>query len=262
MRVFMAPSLSHEEARIATGGRLGSVKIGGMAPPALLETVERGPGPSEPADASVIWMHGLGADGHDFEPIIPHLGLPPGLRVRFVFPHAPMIPVSLNMGIVMRAWYDLRGQDLRRIEHDEAGVRRSAAQVEALIAREKARGVPASRIALVGFSQGGAMAMHVGLRHAETLAGIAALSSFLVLRHALPAEASPANRRTPVWVAHGTLDPMVPEESGRLTRDTLLEHGYDVTWRTWPMQHEVCLEEIDELGRFLARRLGGEGGAS
>ncbi|MCE9635980.1 MAG: carboxylesterase [Planctomycetes bacterium] len=221
----------------------------------FLETVEVGPGPGDPTDASVIWMHGLGADGHDFEPIVPYLKLPPSLRVRFVFPHAPMIPVSLNMGMVMRAWYDLAGPDLRRIRHDEAGVRRSAAAIEALIRRERDRGVPAARIVLCGFSQGGAMALHVGLRHQEKLAGVAGLSSFLILADKVATEVSDANRSTSVLVCHGTLDPMVPEEMGRASRDKLVALGYDVTYRTWPMLHEVCLDEMDVLGRWLEARL-------
>lgn len=225
--------------------------------PQLLDCVEVGPRPGDAADASVVWMHGLGADGHDFESIVPELRLPRNLRVRFVFPHATPIPVTLNFGMTMRAWYDLQGSDLRRMRHDEAGIRRSAAAIEALVAREKTRGVPASKIVLAGFSQGGAMAMHVGLRHAETLAGIMALSSFLVLPETLEAEASAANRATPVFVAHGTVDPMVPEASGRATRDTLTRLGWPVEYRTYPMQHQVCLEECRDIGAYLTARLGG-----
>lgn len=226
----------------------------------LLECVEVGPGARAAADASVVWLHGLGADGHDFEPIVPHLGLPDGLRVRFVFPHAPMIPVALNMGMVMRAWYDLRGVSLERIEHDEAGVRRSARHVEALIRRENERGVPSSRIVLAGFSQGGAMAMHVGLRHPERLAGIVALSSFLVLADKVEAEASGANRATPVLVCHGTQDPMVPERMGRASADKLRQLGHDVAYHVFPMAHQVCLEEIELLGEWIAQRLAAEKG--
>lgn len=231
----------------------------------FLETVEVGPGtgvPGDargeagpPADAAVIWLHGLGADGHDFEPVVPHLRLPPSLRVRFVFPHAPVIPVSLNFGMPMRAWYDLRGTSLDRLEHDEEGVRRSAAAIEALVRREVSRGVPTSRIVLCGFSQGGAVALHVGLRYPEAFAGIAALSSFLVFPERLPAEASEANRRTPVLVCHGTLDPMVPERLGRASADRLKDLGWDVGYHRYPMQHEVCAEEMDLLGRWLETRL-------
>ena len=222
----------------------------------LLETVQMETGDGETADASVIWLHGLGADGHDFEPIVPHLGLPPSLRVRFVFPHARAIPVTLNGGMVMRAWYDVHADDVARVRHDEPGVRRSARAIEALLAREKERGVPASRIVLCGFSQGGAMALHVGLRHAETLAGIAALSAYLVLPDTLPDERSPANLRTKILLQHGTLDPMVPEALGRAGRDRLVALGHDVTWGTWPMQHQVCLEEIELLGQWFEERLG------
>ena len=223
----------------------------------LLDCVEVGPRPGEPCDGAVVWMHGLGADGHDFEPIVPHLRLPAGLRVRFVFPHAREIPVSLNMGMVMRAWYDLRGVSLERIEHDEAGVRRSAEEIEALVRRENERGVPASKIVLCGFSQGGAMALHVGLRYPETLAGIAALSSFLILAEKVEAEAHAANRRTKVLVCHGTQDPMVPEGMGRASFDRLRALGYDAEYHRYPMQHEVCMEEIGLLGRWLEARLGG-----
>ena len=208
------------------------------------------------ADAAVLWMHGLGADGHDFESIVPELRLPHSMRVRFIFPHAPMIPVSLNFGSVMRAWYDLKGDDLRRMTHDPEGIRASASALEALLAREKSRGIPAERIVVAGFSQGGAMAMHVGLRHAERLAGIVAMSAFLVLPETLAAEASPANRKTPIFVAHGTMDPMVPESAGRLTKDTLRAAGYDVAYLTYPMQHQVCLEECHALGAFLTKQLG------
>ncbi|HEX9794544.1 MAG TPA: dienelactone hydrolase family protein [Planctomycetota bacterium] len=209
-----------------------------------------------PVRASVVWLHGLGADGHDFEPIVPHLGMRPQDGVRFVFPHAPQIPVSLNMGMRMPAWYDIDEADLRR-RHDAAGIRASALRIEALLAREKRRGVPAERIVLAGFSQGGAMALYVGLRHAETLAGLVALSCYLVLNETLPAEASAANAAVPVFQAHGTLDPMVPIDRGRDARDRLQELGHPVAWHEFPMQHMVCMEEIEALGAFLRDRLGG-----
>ncbi len=162
----------------------------------------------------MIWLHGLGADGHDFEPIVPHLGIPAEAGVRFVFPHAPAIPVTLNMGMVMPAWYDITELDLKK-RHDEAGIRLAASRVEALIARERESGIPSEKIVLAGFSQGGAIAIHTALRHAEPLAGLLALSSYLVLPEALEAERSEANLRLPIFQGHGTLDPMVPVERGR-----------------------------------------------
>jgi len=211
--------------------------------------------PKKTADASVIWLHGLGADGHDFAPIAPRLGLASGANVRFVFPHAPAIPVSLNFGMVMPAWYDIAGPDLRQTRHDEAGIRLSAARIETLIAREKSRGVRAQRIVLAGFSQGGAVALHVALRHAQTLAGLLVLSSYLLLPEKLVAERSDANRRLAILQCHGTNDPMVPEERGRACRDALTSLGWSVRYETWPMEHQVCEEEIDVIGAWLRERL-------
>jgi phospholipase/carboxylesterase len=211
--------------------------------------------PRRKADAAVIWLHGLGADGHDFEPIVPHLGLGADAAVRFVFPHAPAIPVSLNFGMVMPAWYDIAGPDLKRTRHDEAGIRRSAASVETLIARERERGVASERIVLAGFSQGGAIALHVALRHGERLAGLIALSTYLLLEETLAAERSDANRAIPILQCHGTMDPMVPEERGRACRDGLTALGWSVRYETWPMQHQVCDEEIDVIGGWLRERL-------
>lgn len=218
-----------------------------MSDQPLLRCVELGP---EDADATVIWMHGLGASGHDFPPVVPHLGLPPESRVRFVFPHAPRIPVTINMGMVMPAWYDILGMDLRT-RHDEAGIRSSAEHVERLIERERERGVAAERLVLAGFSQGGALALHCGLRHAERLAGILVLSAYLLLPETTAAERSPANAETPILQCHGTFDPMVAESRGRAARDALRELGYTVEYETWPMQHEVCLEEIQRIGAWL-----------
>ena len=200
--------------------------------------------------ASVIWMHGLGADGHDFEPIVPHLRLPRELGVRFVFPHAPAIPVSINMGMVMPAWYDIRDLDLRT-RHDPEGIARSGASIELLVAREKQRGIPAERIVLAGFSQGGAMALHVALRHPERLAGIVALSCYLVHGDALEREASAANRETPILWVHGTHDPMVTFDRGRMSVERLEALGWGVEFHSYPMQHEVCMEEIEDVSRFL-----------
>jgi phospholipase/carboxylesterase len=222
----------------------------------LLETVEveTGRGPR----AAVIWLHGLGADGHDFEPVVPELGLPPALPVRFVFPHAPMRPVTINNGFVMRAWYDVSDSGGQRRE-DEAGVRASHAAVAALVAREVERGVPAARIALAGFSQGGAMALHVSLRHPGRLAGVVALSCFLPLADKVAAEASAASRDTPVWMAHGTEDPLIPIARGRHARDVLVGLGRRVAWHEYPIPHAVCAEEIAAIGGFLAGALGEAG---
>ncbi len=210
--------------------------------------------PDGPAAASVIWLHGLGADGHDFEPIVPSLGLPRDRRVRFVFPNAPRRAVTINMGLIMPAWYDIRGDDVRRDE-DVSGVRQSAAQVEALLAREVERGVAKDRIVLAGFSQGGAIALHVGLRQPEPLAGLAALSTYLVCEDTLDAEATPAGRGLPVFQAHGTLDPMVAFDRGQAACERLRQLGCDVTWRTYAMGHEVCPEEIADIGAWLSARL-------
>jgi phospholipase/carboxylesterase len=200
--------------------------------------------------ASVIWLHGLGADGHDFEPIVPHLGLDPALGVRFVFPHAPSVPVTLNGGMVMPAWYDLALGD-GGFRHDEVGIRRSAAQLSDLIAHENDRGVPCERIVLAGFSQGGAIALFQGLRHAEPLAGLMALSTYLVLHEHLETERSEANLAVPIFQAHGTLDPMVQIVRGTESRDRLQALGYAVQWHEYPMQHQVCMEEIEAAGRWL-----------
>ena len=222
-----------------------------MDPAALLPCVELAP--SAPADAAVIWLHGLGADGNDFVPIVPHLGLARGHGIRFVFPHAPSIPVTLNLGMVMPAWYDISRLDAMR--HDEAGLRRSAAAIERLVEREIERGIDARRIVLAGFSQGGAVALHLGTRLARPLAGLLALSTYMLVREKLAAEGHEANRTTPVLMLHGTEDPMVPVGWGEAARDRLREVGHDVTWRTWPMQHEVCLEEIEVIGAWLRERL-------
>lgn len=203
--------------------------------------------PEGEARTAVIWLHGLGADGHDFVPITPMLGLPRDTATRFVFPHAPLRPVTINAGLVMRAWYDIREVDLAR-EHDTAGIDESAAAVSLLIEREVARGVPAERIVLAGFSQGGAMALHVGTCHPERLAGIVGLSCYAVEGSARP---SAANRDTPVFVAHGRSDPLVVIERGVAARDQLLAAGYPVSWHDYPMQHEVCADEIEALGAWM-----------
>jgi phospholipase/carboxylesterase len=206
--------------------------------------------------ASVIVMHGLGADGNDFVPVVPELGLPPGLPVRFVFPHAPMRPVTINAGMVMRAWYDVF--ELGGGREDEAGLRASQAIIEGLIAKEKARGIPAGRIMLAGFSQGGAMALQTGLRHPEWLAGLVVLSAYLPLAGTLPAEASPSNRETPIFMGHGLYDDLIPVARARSSRDLLVGQGYKVAWHEYPIPHSVCPEEIRDLAAWLRNALATE----
>jgi phospholipase/carboxylesterase len=211
--------------------------------------------PPREARSAVIWLHGLGADGHDFEPIVPYLGLGDDLPVRFVFPHAPKRAVTINLGLIMRAWYDIRGTGLREDE-DEKGIRESAEQIRALVVRENDRGVPAARIVLAGFSQGGAMALHVGLRHPEPLAGVLALSCYLVSEATLEREIAAANRGLLIFQAHGTEDPLVPLEAGSMARDRLVDMGYEVEWRTYPVGHAVHPQEIQDAGAWLRRVLG------
>jgi phospholipase/carboxylesterase len=206
-------------------------------------------------DFSVIWLHGLGADGSDFEPIVPELGLPDDARVRFVFPHAPMIPVTCNGGYVMRAWYDIKTLDGSSRDVDEAGVLASCAAVRALIARENALGVPTHRIVLAGFSQGGAIAYTAALSHPEKLAGVIALSTYLPARQWLLDSLSEANRTTPIFAAHGSHDDVVRPALGEAARDTLLAQGYTLAWHSYRMPHSVCIDEIAAIGRWLSDRL-------
>jgi phospholipase/carboxylesterase len=212
--------------------------------------LETAPNPT----ASVIWLHGLGADGNDFVPIVPELRLPETMRVRFVFPHAPVRAVTINNGMRMRAWYDISAADLTN-RADLAGVRQSQAQLETLIERENARGMPSERIVLAGFSQGGAIALYTGLRHAERLAGIMALSTYLIAPDTLATEASAANRGVPIFMAHGTADPVVRFEWGEATKRLLEGAGYRVEWHTYRMEHSVCLEEIQAIGAWLTKVL-------
>jgi phospholipase/carboxylesterase len=218
----------------------------------VLATLELETGASP--KAAVIWLHGLGADGHDFEPIVPELDLPDTPAVRFVFPHAPMQAVTLNGGAVMRAWYDVYALEGQRRE-DDAGVRASQAQVEELIEREKARGVPAARLVLAGFSQGGAIALHTGLRHRERLAGIMALSTYLPVASTLAAEATPANRAVQIFMGHGRGDALIPIERAMMSRRQLEAAGYAVEWHEYPMAHAVCMEEIADVSAWLQRVL-------
>ena len=201
--------------------------------------------------ASIIWMHGLGADGNDFAPLADEIELP--VAVRYIFPHAPMMPVSINGGYVMRAWYDISDAAIRR--EDEAGVRASQQLVEDLLAREKSRGMAASRIVLAGFSQGGAIALQAGLRHGERLAGILALSTYLPLADKLATEANPANREVPIFMAHGTADPMIAFARAQASRDLLRQQAYSVEWHEYRMQHAVCPQEIADIGVWLRRVL-------
>ncbi|GAB2572804.1 dienelactone hydrolase family protein [Dyella jejuensis] len=203
---------------------------------------------------SVIWLHGLGADGHDFAPIVPELVSPQWPAIRFVFPHAPVRPVTINNGMAMRAWYDIYGFDLLS-RQDEAGTRESIAQVEALIAREQERGVPGERILLAGFSQGGAIALAAGLRHAQQLAGIVALSTYLPMAGSLAAERSAGNASTPIFWGHGSFDPVVALQRGIESRAALEALGYQVDWHTYPMAHAVCPDEIADLRRWIEQRL-------
>jgi phospholipase/carboxylesterase len=213
--------------------------------------IETGSSPT----ASIVWMHGLGADGHDFVDVVPELHLPAVPRVRFVFPHAPMRPVTINGGYVMRAWYDIRDDGGVRRE-DAAGVRASQKAIEALIERERKRGVPTTAIVLAGFSQGGAMALQTALRHGERLAGVMALSCSLPLADTLAAEAAPANRDVPIFMAHGTYDPMIPMARAQRAREMLAGLAYHVEWHEYPMPHSVCMEEIADIAVWLGGVLG------
>jgi len=218
-----------------------------------LETIEHQTGP-EPR-AAIIILHGLGADGNDFVPVAHELDLTPIGPVRFVFPHAPTRPVTINGGYVMRAWYDILGLDSHLQREDEAGLRESQTLVETLIANERARGVAAERIVLAGFSQGCAMTLMTGLRHAEKLAGLVGLSGYLPLAAKLEAERHDANRATPIFLTHGTQDPVIPIARARQSRDVLTATGHAVEWHEYPMAHSVCAAEIVDLNRWLLRAL-------
>ena len=211
--------------------------------------------PPEKATASVIVLHGLGADGNDFVPVMGEFDLAKVGPVRFVFPHAPVIPVTINNGYRMRAWYDIIGTDLVRRE-DEAGLRRSLISVGGLIDHERAAGIPAERIVLMGFSQGCAMTLLTGLRYPQRLAGLIGLSGYLPLADTLEAEAAPANRDVPIFLAHGTQDPVVPLARGTATRDRLVAAGYPVEWHEYPMPHSVSPQEIADINRWLLKVLG------
>lgn len=220
----------------------------------MLETVEQQTR-ARPA-WTILWLHGLGADGHDFAPIVPELVRPEWPGIRFVFPHAKVRPVTINGGAPMRAWYDISSQSIEQ-RADESGVRDSVAEVDALIARERDRGVPASRLVLVGFSQGGAVALAAGLRREAGVAGIASLSAYLPLAAQTATEITPAGRATPVFLGHGAQDPVVTLALGQRSRQALEALGVAVQWRSYPMGHSVCPDEIRDLGDWLTLRFSG-----
>jgi phospholipase/carboxylesterase len=207
-----------------------------------------------PADAAILWLHGLGADGHDFVPLVPELRLAPSARIRFVFPHASVRPVTVNNGYSMRAWYDIvsltpQGRD------DEAGIRESARRLVAYITRERLAGIPSRRILLAGFSQGGAIVLHTGLRHDEPLGGLIALSTYLPLKATLAQEAHAANRDLPILMCHGTADTVVTRDFGAQSRDAIRAAGHAVDWREYPMQHSVSAAEVADIAAFIRRCL-------
>ncbi|MGO1542520.1 MAG: alpha/beta hydrolase [Luteimonas sp.] len=218
----------------------------------LLETIERETRP-DPRWA-VIWLHGLGADGNDFVPLVPELVREGWPAIRFVFPHAPVRPVTINGGMAMRAWYDIREMDLAN-RADEQGVAESVVQVEALIAREVERGIPASRIFLAGFSQGGAVTLAAGLRRSEPLAGLVGLSTYVPGAQGAQAALVEGATRQPVFMAHGSQDPVVPYMAGKQSAGLMRRIGFQVDWHVYPMQHQVCAEEIRELGDWFEARL-------
>jgi len=221
-------------------------------PADLLPAIEIETAPSP--DATVIWMHGLGDDGRGWSEVVPTLALPPHLAIRFIFPHAPIMPVTINDGMQMRAWYDIRQANLSD-RADVDGVRRSRVQVDALMAREVERGIAPRRMLLAGFSQGGAIALYAGLRYPDRLAGIVALSTYLVAPDRIDTEASPANRDVPIFMAHGTHDPVIAYVWAERSRDVLRASGFDVEWHAYPMEHSAVLEEIQAAGVFIARTL-------
>ena len=209
--------------------------------------IETGPNPA----ATVIWLHGLGADGHDFEPIVPELRL--SRPVRFVFPHAPIRPVTINQGMRMRAWYDIF--QFGGGPEDDAGVRASQKLVDDIVSSEGQRGIKPSQIILAGFSQGGAIVLQTALRHPERLAGVMALSTYLPLSATLEKERSPANHDVPIFMAHGKFDDIIPIDKAKRSREILEKLGYPVTWKEYPMPHSVCAEEISDISKFLVNLL-------
>jgi phospholipase/carboxylesterase len=236
-------AMNMQESAAATGGGKGAASG--------LETVEVTTGPQP--TAAVIWLHGLGADGHDFEPLVPELGWDGAPDIRYVFPHAPVRPVTINGGMAMRAWYDIVSLTSHR-DQDQQGIADSVNRAAALVRREIGRGIPACRIVVAGFSQGGAIALQLALRYAERLAGLVALSTYLLLDHRLEGDAHEANRGLPVFVGHGSHDPMVPFQLGEMAAARLRDLGYQVDFHSYPMPHAVCPEEVADLAAWLRAR--------
>ena len=223
----------------------------------MLEYIQQDIG--EEPTFSVIWLHGLGADGHDFAPIVPELLLPSDLSIRFIFPHAPQQPVTINSGMVMPAWYDILSMEISR-QVDEAGINRSAEQVRDLINKETNRGISSDHIMLAGFSQGGAVALHTGLLLQQPLLGILALSSYLPIPERTLETQNAVNQSTPIFMAHGIYDPVVPVQLGQKTQEFLVSQGYDVVWHTYPMEHSVNMDEIRDVGKWMSRLMQGKKG--
>lgn len=223
----------------------------GLSDLPALETIEicSGPNPS----AAIIWLHGLGADGHDFEALVPYLAWPGAPEIRFVFPHAPVRPVSLNGGMPMRAWYDILNLESER-GHDQRGIAESITQVKALLERERERGIASERIVLAGFSQGGAIALQLALSYPHQLAGLITLSTYLLFADQLESRIHEANRNIPVFAGHGKSDPVVPFSWGELLHQRLHALGFPIEWHSYPMQHSVCAEEVDHIVTWLAGR--------
>jgi len=249
-RVVITPTGRCWPARLRKIEAMSDPNIHASAALLPCEVHETGPEP----DSAVIWLHGLGADGHDFEPIVPQLQTRTAGGLRFVFPHAPVRPVTLNGGMPMRAWYDILGQTIDR-DQDRHGIDQSVVQVNALIDAQIAQGIPAHRIVLAGFSQGGALALRCGLARPDGLAAVVALSAYLLQADSLGQWLTESGRKTPVWIGHGEHDPIVPMAMGQSAVKQLTGAGLSVSWQTWPMQHSVCMEEIQMLDQWLAKTL-------
>lgn len=220
----------------------------------LLPHLERYSTPTSAPRASVIWLHGLGASGHDFEPLVPVLQIPSHFPVRFIFPHAPNQPVTINYGMVMPSWYDiLTLSEIRKVNMEQ--VTTSCQYLTTFIEREIERGIPSDKIIIAGFSQGGAIAYHTALRYKKKLAGLMTLSTYLLEPEKLNGVKSEENQNIPIMIAHGKLDPVVPFSAGQRSKESLLENNYQIEWHEYPMQHEVCLEEIQDISKWIKKTL-------